>query len=209
MDSASLSPWGLFYQAGPVGKCVIALLLLASIWCWTLIVEGALAVRRLRAAIAVGALPASSSLAPIATEGAISASAHIAGETIGERRARVVEAMNRIGRRILGRARGGLPNLATIASVAPFVGLFGTVWGVMTSFAGIANSQDTSLAIVAPGIAEALAATAYGLAAAIPASIGYNRLGAALAGLALELGDLIEQHAVSLAVVDAENGHGA
>ena len=76
-------------------------------------------------------------------------------------------------------AEGGLPNLAVISSVAPFIGLFGTVWGIMTSFVGIAAAKDTSLAVVAPGIAEALAATAYGLAAAIPASIGYNRIGAA------------------------------
>jgi biopolymer transport protein TolQ len=66
--------------------------------------------------------------------------------------------------------------LATIGSVAPFVGLFGTVWGIMRSFASIAASQNTSLAVVAPGIAEALFATAIGLFAAIPAVIGYNRL---------------------------------
>ena len=76
-----------------------------------------------------------------------------------------------------------------ISSVAPFVGLFGTVWGIMTSFAGIAEAKDTSLAVVAPGIAEALAATAYGLAAAIPASVGYNRIGAAFRAAAAELGD--------------------
>ena len=87
--------------------------------------------------------------------------------------------MTRASVAILMRAEGGLANLAVISSVAPFVGLFGTVWGVMASFVGIAAAKDTSLAVVAPGIAEALAATAYGLAAAIPASIGYNRIGAA------------------------------
>src|SRR3546814_6215521 len=66
--------------------------------------------------------------------------------------------------------------LATIGSVAPFVGLFGTVWGIMRSFTAIAGAQNTSLAVVAPGIAEALFATAIGLFAAIPAVIGYNRL---------------------------------
>ena len=81
-----------------------------------------------------------------------------------------------------------MPNLAVISSVAPFVGLFGTVWGIMSSFAAIAQAQDTSLATVAPGIAESLAATAYGLAAAIPASIGYNRIGAAYARLGQEHG---------------------
>src|SRR5919206_419149 len=69
----------------------------------------------------------------------------------------------------------GLPLLATIGSVGPFVGLFGTVWGIMHGFAGIAARQDTSLATVAPGIAEALFATALGLVAAIPATIAYNR----------------------------------
>jgi biopolymer transport protein ExbB/TolQ len=204
MDSASLSPWGLFMQAGPVGKCVMALLLLASIWCWTLIVEGALAVRRLRAAVVAAA-----KLAPIASDGEASAHLRIEGEAVGERRARIVESMNRAGRRILAETRGGLPNLATIASVSPFIGLFGTVWGVMTSFAGIATAQDTSLAVVAPGIAEALAATAYGLAAAIPASIAYNRLGAALGALSQALGDLIERHGVVLSAREAEPEHGA
>ena len=73
----------------------------------------------------------------------------------------------------------GLPFLATLASSAPFVGLFGTVWGIMHSFASIAAAKDTSLAAVAPGIAEALLATAVGLFAAIPAVIGYNQSRAA------------------------------
>ena len=209
MDSASLSPWGLFMQAGPVGKCVMALLLLASIWCWTLIVEGALAVRRLRAAVVAAKLGDHPMLAPIASDGEASAHLRIEGEAVGERRARIVDSMNRAGRRILAETRSGLPNLATIASVSPFIGLFGTVWGVMTSFAGIATAQDTSLAVVAPGIAEALAATAYGLAAAIPASIAYNRLGAALGALSQALGDLIERHGVVLSAREAEPEHGA
>jgi biopolymer transport protein TolQ len=70
----------------------------------------------------------------------------------------------------------GLPFLATTGSAAPFIGLFGTVWGIMNSFSAIAASQDTSLAVVAPGIAEALFATAIGLVAAIPAVIAYNKL---------------------------------
>jgi biopolymer transport protein ExbB/TolQ len=70
----------------------------------------------------------------------------------------------------------GLPFLATTGSAAPFIGLFGTVWGIMNSFSAIAKSQDTSLAVVAPGIAEALFATAIGLVAAIPAVMSYNRL---------------------------------
>ena len=74
----------------------------------------------------------------------------------------------------------GLPFLATLGSAAPFIGLFGTVWGIMNSFTAIAQSKDTSLAVVAPGIAEALFATAVGLAAAIPAVIAYNQFTVAL-----------------------------
>ena len=74
----------------------------------------------------------------------------------------------------------GLPYLATVGSAAPFVGLFGTVWGIMHSFTSIAQAKDTSLAVVAPGIAEALFATAVGLFAAIPAVIAYNHLATAL-----------------------------
>jgi biopolymer transport protein ExbB/TolQ len=113
--------------------------------------------------------------------------------------------MARAGREILARAEGGLPNLAIIASVAPFVGLFGTVWGIMTSFAGIAEAKDTSLAVVAPGIAEALAATAYGLAAAIPASVGYNRIGAGFSRAGRAMNNLIEEWAVKL-IVETERG---
>ena len=104
--------------------------------------------------------------------------------------------MGRAARKVLVGTEAGLPNLAIISSVSPFVGLFGTVWGIMTSFAGIAESQDTSLAVVAPGIAEALAATAFGLAAAIPAAIGFNRLGGMLAHAGQELGDLVEEIAI-------------
>jgi biopolymer transport protein TolQ len=86
----------------------------------------------------------------------------------------------------LRRAEPGLPILATTGSVAPFVGLFGTVWGIMNSFQGIAASNDTSLAVVAPGIAEALFATAIGLFAAIPAVMAYNRFNVAIARIRQE-----------------------
>ncbi|MEE4209130.1 MAG: MotA/TolQ/ExbB proton channel family protein, partial [Parvularcula sp.] len=82
--------------------------------------------------------------------------------------------------REIERAGSQLPVLATVGSVAPFVGLFGTVWGIMNSFQGIAQTGDANLAVVAPGIAEALFATAIGLVAAIPAVVGYNRYTAAL-----------------------------
>ena len=109
------------------------------------------------------------------------------GETVSERRQRVSEKMTRVSLDLLTKAEGGLANLAVISSVSPFVGLFGTVWGIMASFVGIAAAHDTSLAVVAPGIAEALAATAYGLAAAIPAAIAYNRLGSAFSRVGQKL----------------------
>jgi biopolymer transport protein ExbB len=84
----------------------------------------------------------------------------------------------------------GIGLLATIGSTAPFVGLFGTVWGIMNSFIGISQSQTTNLAVVAPGIAEALLATATGLIAAIPAVVIYNVFARAIAGYRASLGDL-------------------
>ncbi len=91
----------------------------------------------------------------------------------------------------LQRLQSGLPFLATVGSTAPFVGLFGTVWGIMRSFTGIAAAKDTSLAAVAPGIAEALFATAVGLAAAIPAVIFYNQANVALGRVAERLSSAV------------------
>ncbi len=184
MDDFSLSPLSLFVQAGPVGKAVMALLLVASIWCWLLIVEGLFGLARLSRALRAYPSPL---LAPIDEAGAREARLRVGGETVSERRQRVSEKMTRVSLDLLTKAEGGLANLAVISSVSPFVGLFGTVWGIMTSFVGIAAAHDTSLAVVAPGIAEALAATAYGLAAAIPAAIAYNRLGSAFSRVGQKL----------------------
>lgn len=203
MDHDALNPVTLFIHAGPIAKVVILLLTAASVWCWVLIVEGIWSLLRLGRAIGAARAnsPARSSvlLAPIVEAGAQAAALSIPGESIGEARARVADAMNRAARTLLTRVEGGLPNLAVISSVAPFVGLFGTVWGIMVSFSAIAAAKDTSLAVVAPGIAEALAATAIGLAAAIPASVGYNRIGASLARLGERLQDLIDEDAVRIA----------
>ncbi len=200
MDGLSLSPVGMFLQAGPVGKAVMATLLIASLWCWILIVEGVVTVVRLARAVRTARAGAPSPLLePIEAAGRAAARASVVDESLGEKRRRVAETMSRAGRELLMRAEGGLPNLAVISSVAPFVGLFGTVWGIMTSFAGIAEAKDTSLAVVAPGIAEALAATAYGLAAAIPASIGYNRIGAAFSRVGVRLSHWIEERAAEIA----------
>ena len=199
MDTITLSPLGLFLAAGPVGRAVMILLALASLWCWVLIVEGIFVlVRSGRAVAAPPEDPAAARVAPIFEAGRRAARLLVPGESVGERRHRLAEAMGREGRVFLTRCEGRLPDLAVIASVSPFVGLFGTVWGIMASFAGIAVAKDTSLAVVAPGIAEALAATAYGLATAIPASVAYSRLGAGFARLAGTLADRIEEEAVTL-----------
>ncbi len=199
MEDISLSPLSLFLQAGLVGKLVMALLFVASIWCWLLIVEALFGLSRLSRALRDAKAGAENQLlSPVEERGAQEARIRIAGETVSERRQRVADKMSRESFELLVKAEGGLANLAVISSVAPFVGLFGTVWGIMASFVGIAAAKDTSLAVVAPGIAEALAATAYGLAAAIPAAIGYNRLGAAFSRLGQALANRAADRAAEL-----------
>ena len=188
-----------FLAASRVAKFVMILLAFASIWSWVVIGEGLFTLSRLKRALKLEFAGKTAPLIePVIAAGRTAAEIVIAQESSGELRHRLVEAMNRRAQDLLTQAEGGLPNLAVIASVAPFIGLFGTVYGIMTSFAGIAEAKDTSLAVVAPGIAEALAATAWGLAAAIPASIAYNRLGAALARSGLKLAHLIEERAVEI-----------
>jgi biopolymer transport protein ExbB len=201
-----LSPLGLFLEASLVGKAVMAVLFLASLWSWVLIIEGRVSVTRLRSAVrkarAGGEIP--QALLGVVAAGDEEVRRRIPGETVGELRSRISDAMARAARDLLMRSEGGLPNLAVVSSVAPFVGLFGTVWGIMSSFAAIGQAQDTSLATVAPGIAEALAATAYGLAAAIPASIGYNRIGAAFGRLGQDMASFVEERALALLSRPAE-----
>lgn len=201
MTSVSLSPTELFLMAGVVGKTVILALLAASIWCWVIIIEGIVKLARFRGALKQWHAGGDAAMFRPIIEAARSAALwRMAGEGTGDARARIVEAMNRRARDIMATIEGGLANLAVIASVAPFIGLFGTVWGIMSSFTAIAATKDTSLAVVAPGIAEALATTAIGLAAAIPASIGYTRIGASIGRSAQDLSNLIEDHAVKTVI---------
>jgi biopolymer transport protein ExbB len=193
-----LSPWGMFLAADIVVKAVMIGLIFASVLTWTIwfakIVELMAARQRLRATIAmlsevrsfadcikqlskgddaVGAL-----IRAAATELSLSGDAlNPAGvkERVASRLERVEAA---VGRRII-RSTG---ILATVGATAPFVGLFGTVWGIMNSFIGISKSHTTNLAVVAPGIAEALLATALGLVAAIPAVVMYNIFSRWIAG---------------------------
>ena len=190
----TLSIVSLFVNADIIVKGVLLLLLAASVWSWTVIIDklwrlGAIS-RSARAHEARAAAAASAEELWIARAEAQDPAAHVlmAGfqesaadippetETAGERRDRVERAMRLALNSEMRRLEARLPFLATLGSAAPFIGLFGTVWGIMRSFAGIAAAQNTSLSVVAPGIAEALFATAMGLAAAIPAVVAYNKI---------------------------------
>ncbi len=198
MDYSTINPLTMFFAAGLVGKSVILLLLAASIYTWVLIVMGAYSIVKIgRSAQSARSGGGVGVLAPIDAVGKGAAALNVEGESANERRERIAEQMSRAARELLSREEGGLPNLAIISSTAPFIGLFGTVWGIMSSFASIAQAQDTSLAVVAPGIAEALATTAYGLFAAIPAAVGYNRIGAEFARVGQQVAHYIEDVALS------------
>lgn len=179
-----LSLLGLILQAGPVVKAVMAALILASVACWAVVIEKSILIRRLRQEVRHLGQPAGAAgekgdgLAAIIRRAAARecAEGRDDAESRGEYRERIERAMREALTATMRRARSGTALLATTGSVGPFVGLFGTVWGIMTSFQGIAQMRDTSLAVVAPGIAEALLATAIGLLAAIPAVIAYNRI---------------------------------
>ncbi len=194
-----MTVWGLFLEADIIVKAVIVLLLLASFWSWAIIFEKVLRMRRLRALAdefedsfwSGGSLDdlyeeldnrPSDPMAAIF----VSAMREWRRSTSGiglkaERlKAGLKERIERIMDITLGREMQRLEKqmifLASVGSSAPFIGLFGTVWGIMNAFTSIAASKNTTLAVVAPGIAEALFATALGLVAAIPAVIGFNKL---------------------------------
>ena len=198
MSSANFSPIDFFVMAGIAGKAVMLILLLASVWCWVLIIEGTVGVFCFKAALRGWRVGERAPLVASITEAGDAAVARrLPGEGIGDTRLRIIEAMNREARSVIASVEGGLANLAVISSVSPFVGLFGTVWGIMSSFTAIAAAKDTSLAVVAPGIAEALATTAFGLFAAIPASVGYTRIGASIGSAVHDLAGLIEEEALN------------
>jgi TolQ protein len=185
-NAHDLSFLALFLQADPVVKGVMASLVLASVGCWTVIIDKLLRIRTVRrgahafedsAGSGAKLVPSRADAAGrIVTAGLAAWGDQDSSETRAERRERIERAMRTSLGVEMRRLQTGLPFLATTGSAAPFVGLFGTVWGIMNSFSAIAASQDTSLSVVAPGIAEALFATAIGLVAAIPAVIAYNKL---------------------------------
>ena len=185
------SIWGLVLHADPVVKGVMLLLVLMSVACWAIMIEKAIRLRGLSRdlkrleKIATGdqvegvkATQLSGKLITAARDEQGHGAA--LGEDRNDVRARLERSMRSELKGHLQGVETGLPFLATVGSAAPFIGLFGTVWGIMNSFTSIAQSKDTSLAVVAPGIAEALFATALGLAAAIPAVIAYNQISVSL-----------------------------
>ncbi|EME71049.1 TonB-system energizer ExbB type-1 [Paramagnetospirillum caucaseum] len=192
-----LTPWGMFLSADMVVQAVMVSLALASVVTWSIglakVVELRRHGRRLgrlldvlgRSRSLAEATQAGDAAGPVAAALAeMAESAGLPPDGVRERAAsRLAQLEADHGRRLAA----GTGFLATIGSTAPFVGLFGTVWGIMNSFVGISKAQATSLAVVAPGIAEALLATALGLAAAIPAVVIYNLLGRAIAARRADL----------------------
>ena len=185
-----LSPWSMFLAADIVVKAVMIALALASVATWTILIAKSVELFRMRrklkgelaaveetptlaeACLVIGKAPGICPDLLAAAQRELRLSGPSAThEGIKERAASSFGDLQRAEARGV---RKGMGTLATIGSISPFVGLFGTVWGIMNSFIGISKSQTTNLAVVAPGIAEALLATAIGLVAAIPAVIVYN-----------------------------------
>jgi biopolymer transport protein TolQ len=197
--ASDLSIWSLFLNADLIVKLVILMLVLASVWSWAIIFEKFIKLRRLHQQAdefedqfwSGGSLedlydrignqpldPMAAMFSAAMREWRRSVSKGLAAA--GQMRAGLQSRIERVMGVTLGREMDRLERymtfLASVGSTAPFIGLFGTVWGIMHSFSAIASSKNTSLAVVAPGIAEALFATALGLIAAIPAVIAYNKI---------------------------------
>ena len=215
-SSDLMSPLTLFLHADAVVKLVMIGLLLASIWTWAIIFTHALRLKRINrltekyeadfwASEDIDAFHSKRGGEKLPTAAVLSAgldewrrSTRVAKIDRSGTRERLATRMNAAVAAELDRLSDRLNILATVGSVAPFVGLFGTVWGIMRSFTAIADANNTSLAVVAPGIAEALFATAIGLFAAIPAVIAYNRLTHGLDRLEARLGRFADRFHATL-----------
>ena len=204
----NLSPWGMFLNADIVVKVVMGGLAFASLGTWTVwlskIIELRIATRLARRRIRMleasgGFLDAvracrdeRDAIAQLISSAAreVELSDDLIDDGLKER---VALRLDRVEAAMTRQVSRGVGILATIGATAPFVGLFGTVWGIMNSFIGISESHTTNLAVVAPGIAEALLTTAFGLVAAIPAVVIYNHLARIIAGYRALLGDASAQ----------------
>jgi biopolymer transport protein ExbB len=219
-----LSPWSMFVSADILVKAVMIGLAFASLVTWTIfiakMIELSLIQRKLRAALgevsdarslaeAQFALGAKGSVLSSLLSAAMREARLSAGiSSDAGIKERAASSFAEIVRAEARRIRLGMGLLATIGATSPFVGLFGTVWGIMNSFIGISKSQTTNLAVVAPGIAEALLATAFGLAAAIPAVIIYNHFTRMTKGY-LELVGRSSGAAARLLSRDLDRTHGS
>jgi biopolymer transport protein ExbB len=207
LGPTDLTPWGMYLNADPVVKAVLIGLLVASIVTWTIWLAKTLEIltarRRVRAALNAlsRARTSAEGAAELADRGrnnevrrfidAAATELKLSAGVVGTEgiKERVASRLDRLEASFARRITRGTGVLATIGATAPFVGLAGTVWGIMNSFIGISKSQTTNLAVVAPGIAEALLATAFGLAAAIPAVVIYNVFARQITGYRALLGD--------------------
>jgi len=191
-----MSVWGLFLQADLIIKAIMLLLLVSSVWSWAIIFDKITTLKKLSfqatrfensfwSGEALEKLyqrlekAATDPMARVFCAGMNEWKLSNSGEGENDLGAslpqRIDRAMATMINREIGKLEKYMTFLATVGSTAPFVGLLGTVWGIMNSFTAISGSQNTSLAVVAPGIAEALSATALGLVAAIPAVVAYNK----------------------------------
>ncbi|HMJ29213.1 MAG TPA: tonB-system energizer ExbB [Xanthobacteraceae bacterium] len=219
-----LSPWSMFLSADVLVKAVMIGLAFASLLTWTIfiakIIELSVVQRKLRSALgkisearslaeAQFALGAKNSVLSALLAAAMREARLSAGiSSDAGIKERAASSFAEIVRAEARRIRLGMGLLATIGATSPFVGLFGTVWGIMNSFIGISKSQTTNLAVVAPGIAEALLATAFGLVAAIPAVIIYNHFARVTKGY-LELVGRSSGAAGRLLSRDLDRTHGS
>ena len=207
-----LSPWGMFMAADIVVKAVMIGLAVASLAVWTVWLAKLMELMTARIGLRRGlrALEAEPSLDVAAmhltrrtavAQGMVflaRAEIELSDDVLNGAglKERVASRLSGLDAALARRMRRGMSLLATVGATAPFIGLFGTVWGIMNSFIGISKSQTTSLAVVAPGIAEALLATGIGLVAAIPAVILYNHLSRSIAiyrALVRETSDEVER----------------
>lgn len=201
-DAETLSPLAMFMDADTVVKSVMLGLLLASLLAWGIwaakLLQMALAKRQLAKAYlaldAAGTLQSNltftSPMAEIVAAAQTEVAASVNLDTAGIKD-RVASVLTRIEAGAARKAQAGVAVLGSVGATAPFIGLFGTVWGIMNSFIGIAESGTTNLSVVAPGIAEALLATAIGLVAAIPAVLFYNHLSRVLSAHRARLTDAV------------------
>ena len=220
-QAADLSIWGLFLEADILVKIVIVGLILASVWVWAVVFEKWSALRKVNKDADAfedrfwsggsledlydqeGTQPKHPMAAVFgAAMGEWRRTARVAGADVSRTavRERVERAMSITIQREMDRLERWMSFLASVGSTAPFIGLFGTVWGIMHSFSAIARMHNTNLSVVAPGIAEALFATAIGLVAAIPAVLAYNKISTDLArfagrleGFATEFGAILSR----------------